>query len=72
MAALGETVWASMYAGIGYTFGLYWQTVYQIINSVVGLLSTIAVAMLLLGITTTHRQRKRRARMHPKSATISA
>ncbi len=49
---LGEIIWACLYTSLGYYFGLYWQTIYQLINNLVSLLSMLTVISILIAIQT--------------------
>ncbi len=63
MDIAGEIIWASLYTTIGFYFGIYWQTIYQLLNNLVGMISMVVLIGILLKIQTT---RKKKAAQNAK------
>lgn len=60
MDVLGEIIWAALYTTIGYYFGVYWQTIYQLLNNFIGLLSMTTLILVLLTVRNTRKSRARK------------
>jgi membrane-associated protein len=58
---IGVTVWAAVYAGLGYAFGASWETISNLLNNIsLALTLVVIVAILAILLIRTLRDRQRR------------
>ncbi len=58
---IGVTIWASVYAGLGYAFGASWETISNLLNNATQALTLVViVAILAFLLVRTLRERQRR------------
>jgi membrane-associated protein len=65
---VGVTIWASVYAGLGYAFGASWETISNLLNNITQALTLaviVAILAFLLVRTLRDRQRRRDAEATP-------
>jgi len=69
---IGVTVWASVYAGLGYAFGASWESISNLLNNITQVLTLVVIVAFLAYLlvrTLRDRQRRRDAEAtHPQAA----
>jgi len=68
---IGVTIWASVYAGLGYAFGASWETISNLLNNIT-LALTLVVIVALLAFLLFRTLRDRRRRRDAEATTLEA